>query len=200
MTSARKIRRLIDSALDEGALIRLTSSAKHADPVDMIVVGVGSDWVLGVTIVDGYFDGHHAMRLADVRGVETNTNFFARMARTLPDWPPRLEPEVDLDSTRGVLRWFAARYPILAFEKAHERRAVWIGTLVEQRGKHFSVHEISPRAEWLLSPLWYRRRDVTAIAGGGRYNIALQTVAGAQPPIDPSRSGDMLSKTDGQAV
>jgi hypothetical protein len=175
--------------LDDGVLVRVTTAPKHADPVDMFVVGVGSKWVLGLSVVDGHFDGHVAVRMRDVLRVRRDSSFFTRMARTLPDWPPAAQPDAPLDSTGATLRWFGERYPLLGIEQARQRPALWIGALGSTPRTWFALHEVDSHAEWHLSPLYYKRKKTTAITGGTRYMLALASVAGPAPAVDPSRSG-----------
>ena len=189
MALSRTLARRVTSALDEGSLVRVTTSPAHADTVTMFVVGVGSKWVLGVSVVDGHFDGHVAVRVNDVRRVRRDASFETRMARTLPQWPPEAQPDAPLDSTGALLRWFADRYPLIGMERGRDRRALWIGALREAQKPWLALHEVDSRAEWNLSPLYYRRGRVTAVTGGTRYMLALASIAGPAPAIDPSRSG-----------
>lgn len=153
----------------------------NGDRIDGYVVGIGAKWVLLChTTEGGYFDGHIAVRLADVRRVRRDVNLTARFAPTRPEWPPTALPGVDLDSTRGLLRSFATHRELVGIETTR-RSAMWIGYPDDIIGAHFYLWEIKPDATWHDRPLGYRIRRISTVRMDALYFRALTAVA--DPPL-----------------
>jgi hypothetical protein len=159
-------------------LVDVFRTPKHAERISGFVVGVGSKWVLISRIADGgCFDGHTALRVADISRISKSRTFETDYAREQPEWPPVLPFHIDLSSTSGVIRTIAAKAPLIGIEKEHERRACWIGTLDEISHRMVFLNEVRPDASWHPEPLGYRLKAVTTVQAGDRYMVALAGVA-----------------------
>lgn len=174
-------RRELESALEERALVRILRRPKHSYRVDGFVVGLGSKWVLVAQTMDGgYFDGYVAFRLRDVTSVTRDRTFEGRFAATQPEWPPSAPGEIDLTSTKRMLRTLAPTGTLIGIEKENERSAVWIGQVVDVRRGWVALHEVRPDARWRKKPLWYRVRAVTSASVGTHYLRGLAEIAGTR--------------------
>ena len=183
--SPSKARRLIVEAADAQAIVRIERSPKYADRLVGLVVEVGSKWALMARIVDGgYFDGFVAFRVKDVKRITADGSVAAAFAKISPEWPPSYSAPLDLDSTVGVLEGLGHGGHLLGIQKEMERKALWIGTLDEIRGRFVYLHEVRHDGMWHPEPLGYRVKAITSIEVGLRYFSALTAVAGAGPEND----------------
>lgn len=186
MASAKKILRRLKAAREQQMLIELSRAPKFADRKQGFVVAIGSEWVLLAQTVDaGFFDGHVAVRLGDIKSVRRDTSFQARMSRRLPEWPPSPpNSSVDLDSTAGVLRTLGAENVLIGAEKERERTGMWIGVVFEISKRWLWLSEVRPDASWLPAPLGYKLKAITAVTVGGRYLVGLRTIADLEHSAD----------------
>ncbi|MGO4487862.1 hypothetical protein [Microbacterium sp. 2RAF4] len=166
---------------------------KYADPLEGFVLRVGSKWALMAQTVDGgYFDGLVAFRLRDAIQITHDESVAAVFAMTLPEWPPSYAPEIDLDTTVGVITGLSGSHGLVGIQKETERRAAWIGTVDVIAGRFVYLHEVRPDGRWHPAPLGYKLRAVTTVEVGRRYHSALSAVAGSKSEDD---RGPIRAKT-----
>ncbi|MDE9364117.1 hypothetical protein PZ938_00720 [Luteipulveratus sp. YIM 133132] len=102
--------------------MRVEQRFRGADTISGFVVGIGSKWVMLAAVRDGgYEDGYVAVRRKNIRNVARDRSFEEQFARQQPDWPPRMPPDTDLDSTAELVRGLARRYPLLGIEREDKR-------------------------------------------------------------------------------
>jgi len=177
----KAIRRRLRAAQEASTLVRVDRRPRHGDRVDGFVVGVGRKWALVAATMDGgYFDGFVAFRIRDVQRIRKDRSFEGAFAKTRPEWPPVSPGSVDLDSTGAMLRTLAATAPMIGIEKEHERRALWIGRLVEAELGWLGLQEVRPDATWRKRVLWYELRAITKAMVRSHYLTGLDAIAG--PP------------------
>ncbi|NYG99455.1 hypothetical protein FJ656_03330 [Schumannella luteola] len=182
MTGTKKIRRKLEAGIGAERMVRVERDLRHAGRIDGFVLAVGTEWVLLAATGDGGRpDGVIAVRIRDITGVEWDTSFESRFARTLPSWPPTAPGEPGLDSTSEVLAYLGDHHAPIGIEKETERRALWIGAIESIDRKHVWLDEALPDASW-RGPLGYRLKRITSVHAGGRYLAALAVVAGQIPP------------------
>ncbi len=152
------------------------------------VLALGAKWVLLARVAEGgFFDGHVAFRLTDLRQAQLDRSFESQAARLRPEWPPRdpdwlVGVDVGLDRTRDVLKAFGADGSLIAVQKDRRPDALWVG-IVDEISRHWLyLWEVRPSGEWKDRPLGYRIRRVAAIERGGQYLRGLADVAGNEPP------------------
>jgi hypothetical protein len=176
-TNSAAVRRKLVAAADARSLVRIERRPRYGEPVDGFVVGVGHKWALVATTIDGgYFDGHTAIRVRDIHRVRRDRSFQGTFSRTQPGWPPAPPGVVDLDSTKAMLRTFAATAPLIAIEKEHERRAMWVGEVVGMEKRWVRLREVRPDGTWHRRRLWYELRAVTKASVGTHYLTGLAAV------------------------
>lgn len=186
---SRVLAKLRAAAVDHRA-VRLIRTPRHARRDDVVILAVGTKWVLCVEVVEGgYLDSFIAFRINDIRQVKPDPGFSDRALPLFSVWPP--EPSVGpirLDRTRDLLHDLGADSALVGIQQERKYNAMWIGetALIERR--RLWLHEIRPDASWRDEPLWYRIRAITAISAGGRYMTALREVGGVAPAL-PSRDG-----------
>jgi hypothetical protein len=184
---SKKARARLRQAMTTTTLVRVDRKPKHADRLEGIVLRVGSRWALMAQTVDGgYFDGLIAFRVQDARQITDDESVSAAFAKTLPEWPPTYTPELDLETTAGVIRELGGSDHLLGIQKESERRATWIGALDTITGRFVYLHEVRPDGTWHPAPLGYKLRAITTVEVGRRYYAALSVVAGEKPPRDHS--------------
>jgi len=166
-------------------MIRLRRASRPAESVTGFVVATGSSWTLFARTMDGgYFDGHIAIRIADIAHVRPDTSFESAFAKTRPDWPPAIPTwvtSIDLDSTKGMLRSFLHRGHLVGIERDKKYDAIWIGVPDELLGKWLYLWEVTPKAKWEDRPLGYKLRSVTTVIIGSHYQTGLAEIAGDPP-------------------
>ncbi|MDL9977943.1 hypothetical protein [Microbacterium candidum] len=187
-----RIRARLREAQRDQIIVRV-QRASDRQTYDGFVVGVGKTWMLLTrTMEGGYFDGHAAIRIDDIRRLRIDTSFESRFSRTRPEWPPSRPEgaaEIDLDSTLGVLRTFPQPGRLVGIESAKRPSCTWIGVPDEILGRWFYLWEVRPDATWHESPRGYRRRDIAMVYSGSHYLTGLTSIAG--PP--PARVGENWS-------
>jgi hypothetical protein len=190
------VRERLASALDSEQAVQLARPCAPGETIGGFVVGLGHRWVLLAQITDGgYFDGHVAVRLRDIATVRPDRSFQSAFSRTQSQWPPMPPPGrdgIDLDTTTGLLRTMLTADELVGIEKDRPAECLWIGLPDEILGKWFYLWEVRPDGTWEDRPLGYRRRRLSTVAIGGRYQRALATIAGDPPPeayAAPWRSG-----------
>lgn len=180
----RDVAARLGDALGDMSLVRLRRSPHNADRSDGFVLGVGRKWVLiAPTRAGGRLDGLVAVRLKDVVGVEKDTTFEARFARSQADWPPTAPMGLNLDSTTGVIRDLSAISPLIGIEQERRFKSAitWIGT-VDEIGKGWLwLNEVRPDATWRKRPRGYRLKRITKVIVADEYLTALTSVAGRGP-------------------
>jgi hypothetical protein len=175
--SADKLR----DAANSRTLVRIRRSPRNADRIDGFVIGVDSRWALIAQTGDGgFFDGLVALRVADVVHVENDASFEGRFAQTQPEWPPTAPPNLDLETTAGLVAGMSAISRLIGIEQERRfhTRMVWIGVIDEVTKGWLSLHEVRPDATWLKRPLGYKLRHITKVRVLDRYLTALATMAG----------------------
>ncbi len=178
----KKARARLLRAMTATTLVRVERKPKYADHLEGFVLRVGAKWALMAQTVDGgYFDGLIAFRVQDAQRITDDESVAAAFAKTLPEWPPTYTPEVDLETTAGLIRELGGSDNLLGIQKETERRATWIGTLDTITGRYVYLHEVRPDGTWHPAPLGYKLRAITAVEVGRRYYSALSVVAGEKP-------------------
>ncbi|HZM83448.1 MAG TPA: hypothetical protein VFC19_47645 [Candidatus Limnocylindrales bacterium] len=148
------------------------------------MAAIGSKWVLIAQTRDGgFFDGLVAVRRKEIVKVAKSSSFEGRFAQTQPDWPPSAPAEIDLDTTRGLIRDLSQISPLIGIEQ--ERRfhttMTWIG-VVDKVGKGWLwLHETRPDASWHKRPLGYKLSRITKVAISDQYQTGLAAIAGTTP-------------------
>jgi hypothetical protein len=173
------------AALESSDMVSVYRDFRHDYPLDGFVVGIGRRWAaLALTIDGGYFDGHVAFRLRDVKKVTRNRSFQSRFSRLQPDWPAMLETGFDLNTTVETLRSFSARSPLLSIAKDGDSSAIWIGEFLATNRKWIGLREVLVDATWRKHASAHRRSAVDTISIGSHYLTALSAVAGRAPTND----------------
>ncbi len=186
MPSKAEVAKRLAAAARSRALIRIERTPRNADLLDGYVVGVGSKWVLISRTGDGgYLDeGLVAIRRKDISTLREDTSFEGQFARSQPGWPPSAPSELDLDTTRGLVRGMSQLSPLIGIEQEHRFRSqmIWIG-VVDQVGEGWLwLREVSPDASWHEEALGYKLRRITKVTISDRYQTALASIAGTAPP------------------
>lgn len=182
---SRKVRARLIRAMNTMTLVVVERKPKHADRLEGVVLRVGSKWALMAQTVDGgYFDGVVAFRVQDAEQVGDDESVASAFARTLPEWPPSWAPDLDLDTTAGVITGLGKGGGLVGIQKESERRATWIGTVDMAIDRYIYLHEVRPDGTWHPAPLGYRLRAITTVEAGRRYYSALAAIAGSKPERD----------------
>lgn len=147
------------------------------------MVGVGPKWVLVQATRDGgYFDGWVACRTTDVAKVRVDDSFEGKFGRTLPDWPPAPPADLDLTSTKRLIRSLSSVVSIVGIEQERRRRGCqWIGVPVGVDRGWLGLREVRPDATWEDQPVGYRLRQITKVEVANAYQVALAQMAGEPP-------------------
>ncbi|KHK96593.1 hypothetical protein LK09_14780 [Microbacterium mangrovi] len=184
MAATKETRALLRDALESTTLIELRRRSDSDKPTGF-VVGLGKKWVLLARTMDGgFFDGHIAVRLTDIRNVRPDRSFQGQFAKSRPEWPPApptRNPDIDLDSTRGLLRTFTSTSTLVGIESDHKYAAMWIGLPNDIVGPRFFLWEVRPDATWHDEPLGYRIRRITTIETESHYLRGLAAITGTPP-------------------
>lgn len=188
MASERVIKDL-NRAASSGKPVRVARDIDGADRLDAYVVGVGRRWVLLHTVSDErHLDGHTAVRLRDVRSA-TRTNWPGAMmthrALALRGEHVRPLPDLDLDSTRGLIETLTTAFPLVVIHV--ERIDPGICYIGRPRGitgkKRLRLQKIGPAADWARTCSTTRTKDITRFDAGGGYVEALHAVGGDPPDL-----------------
>ncbi len=198
MPSHKKARRALSEAFEDQVMVDIERTPMEADDSTGYIVALGSKWAMLSRITDGgYFDGYLAFRVAEAERVSRNLSFAPLFAQSLPEWPPHpLGPGLNLDDTAGLLEGLAALSPLIAIEKEHKKRAMWIGELDHIDGNRFWLNEVRPDASWLINLNDHKLAAVTAVTIGGRYLTALAQVSGAPRAKSSDSTEDSAPRLD----
>jgi len=184
MASKKKVHARLTRAIGEQHMIRVQRTPKFSDRLNGFVVAVGEEWALLAQSSDGgFFDGHLAFRLRDVKRIRRDKTFETTFAKTQPEWPPTPPHDVGLDSTSEVIEGLARDGALIGIQKENEREAMWIGTLDELRKRVVYLHEVRPDATWHPAPLGYKLKAITTVEVGTHYLRGLAAIAGTAPGI-----------------
>jgi hypothetical protein len=182
MPSSKKTRLRLVRAIGEQHIIRVERAPKFADRLGGFVVAVGDEWALMAQSSDGgFFSGYVAFRVSDVEKISRDKTFETAFAKTQPEWPPVSPPEVDLDSTSGVLEGLGHDGALIGIQKDNERSALWIGKLDEVRKRVVYLHEVRPDSTWHPAPLGYKLKAITTVEVATHYLQGLAAIAGTGP-------------------
>jgi len=184
MASKKKVHARLTRAIGEQHMIRVERTPKYSDRLNGFVVAVGEEWALLAQSSDGgFFDGHLAFRLRDVKRIRRDKTFETTFAKTQPEWPPTPPHDIGLDSTSEVIGGLARDGALIGIQKENEREAMWIGTLDELRKRVVYLHEVRPDATWHPAPLGYKLKAITTVEVGTHYLRGLAAIAGTAPVI-----------------
>jgi hypothetical protein len=185
MTEITKVLARLRGAIGSERIVRIESRTA-SESVNGFVVDVGAKWVLLARTMDGgFFDGHAALRLSDIRRIRWDRSFESRSAQTRPEWPPTApvrRERIDLDSTRGLLRTILEPATLVAIETRPDRSLMWVGLPNELIRNRFYLWEIGPDATWQSEPLGYRIDRTVMVAIDSHYLRGLEAVAAVRPP------------------
>ncbi|MEY9851552.1 hypothetical protein ABH923_001230 [Leifsonia sp. EB41] len=159
--------------------------SRPGSTIDGFVLVVGRDWVLlSKTTEGGYFDGHAAIRISDIKRARPDRSFQSDFARTQPDWPPSLplrREDLDLDSTKSMLRSLLVAGHMIGIERDLRVEAIWIGVPDGLTKKFLYLWEVTPQATWHEAPLGYKLKTIRTVIFDDRYQTALAAMAGNSP-------------------
>ncbi|GGT22299.1 hypothetical protein ACFFV7_48640 [Nonomuraea spiralis] len=181
------ILRDLKRARRSGEPVRVSREIARADRLDAYVVGVGRKWALLHTISDQlHLDGHSAVRLRDVEHATRSAwkgSTVAHRALTSRGEHPQPLPEIDLDSTTGLITTLTKAFPLMAVHiERIDPHVCYIGRAHGvTRKKRLRLQEIDPAADWALICSMNRTTDITRFDVGGGYIDALHSVGGDPP-------------------
>ncbi|WP_404442895.1 hypothetical protein LG315_08490 [Microbacterium marinum] len=181
----KTVRRKLREAIGGSDLVRIDRVSRPSQTVEGFVVSVGKRWVLIQQTMDGgFFDGHVAIRISEVRRVREDSSFESAFARTRPEWPPtqpRSGRNVELDTTAGLFASLASRGQLFGIERNKKYDATWIGVLDEVAPPWLYMREVRPDATWHEEPRGYRLRTITLALVGTHYLQGLTSIAEPAP-------------------
>lgn len=188
----RGVRAELRQAWTERTLVRLWRAKLEPGSFSGYVAHLGPDFFL-LWVVGDYigFDGLYALRYRDVTELELpdGNHRFLEKAIALKGLAPAWPPQFALESVADIVRAAAAERPVIAIhvDTEGENEVCYVGRQLAFEPEGFTVQEISPDAEWLVEPSYFGYDEISAISFGGPYSEALAQVAGAPPPVNPSR-------------
>jgi hypothetical protein len=163
-------------------LVRIRRGIRKADRLEGFVVGVGERWVLlHVLNPDMFLDGYAALRLKDIRRVESRGGADSFPLRALRHFgeSPRTPEAVSLDTIQGVLSSLADGYPLLTIHVERlDPEVCYIGKFVKASNRSLHLLEIRTSATWDKTPTKWPLKEITRIEVGGRYPEALHAIGG----------------------
>jgi hypothetical protein len=170
----KNIRKILKTALKNGKALKIKqrydSLMRYGYPV-----GMADDWVVFHRITTGVMtlNGYMAVRVQDIEGVRTDTDFLMRALSALGE-SPMMQPDVVLTDLPQLLQSANERFPLLTVHlEAKWPDRLFVGR-VDKIGKN-AVHllEIRSDAHWRRSISKYRYKDITQVAFGDGYVNAL---------------------------
>ncbi|MGP4096128.1 hypothetical protein [Nonomuraea sp. KM90] len=174
-------------ARSSGEPVRVRREIDGADRLDAYVAGIGRKWVLLHTITDELrLDGHAAIRLRDIERASRSGwkgAMTAHLAIALRGEQCRPLPDIDLDSTKGLIETLTTAFPLLGvYIEKIDPHVCYIGRARGiSRKKRLRLQEIGPAADWALTCRTNRTKDITRFDVGGGYIDALHAVGGDPP-------------------
>jgi hypothetical protein len=178
----RKIVKALSAVAGTEELVRVRRGIRKAERVEGFVIGVGEQWVLlNLFDPDMFLDGHAALRLGDIRGVERRggpASFPVRALRHFGESPLPLDG-VDLDTIHGLFASLGSTYPLLLIHVEElDPEVCYVGKYVSASKRNLRLLEISPRATWDDKPTKWPLKAITRVEVGSRYAEALLAVGG----------------------
>lgn len=177
----------LERARSSGEPVRVRRAIGDGDRLDGYVVGIGSKWVLLHTISDTLcLDGYSAVRIRDVKRATRSGWKGAMMthqAIALRGEDVQPLPEIDLDSTKGLIETLTTAFPLVGvYIEKIDPHVCYIGRARGiTRKKRLRLQEIDPAADWALTCSTNKTTDITRFDVGGGYIDALQAVGGDPP-------------------
>lgn len=167
-------------------VVRLVRRPKSADLLDGFLVGVGSELAM-LHVLDDHamaLNGYAVVRCRDIRWWRPDTSFTSRALRLLGQAP--VAPDgVALDDWPSLLRWAAARYPLLGIEDEFKAPGcLRIGTIRKLGKRALRLDTVGPDARPGRT-LRYPYSDITCVSFGDGYSAALAKVV-AHEAADPA--------------
>jgi len=151
-----------------------------------VPIAVGRVWVVLARIDDriapGGFDALRQSDIAEVRDTFKGRTFYIRGLRARRSSVAAL-PNLDLDSTAGLLRSVSQFYSLLVLScEGLSPDTVDIGVLLKASRESCSLRLISSNAQWVRGRSAYRNTDITRVGFGGEYEETLAAVARLSDP------------------
>lgn len=108
--------------------------------------------------------------------------FQRRVREARGQWPPSEPADVDLSSTRGLIRTLGERNDLITmFIEGIDPDVCYVGRPHHVAGSTFDLIEVDTQAEWSGRSRW-RSKMVSRIDVGDSYARALAEFAGPRPP------------------
>ena len=172
-------RELLRAALRSGDAVRVVR-VPGWDVLSGFVAGIGEEWVLLHLLDDGpYFDGHTAIRIADVRdvGPEPAYEEFIAPALELMGMTSHPEPDVDLDDLPSLLASLDRRGSLIVLHlEGTNPDTCYVGKATRYDEGSVELRWLSTTAVWEETEE-FEAAGVTRVGYGGRYEEALALVA-----------------------
>lgn len=189
MPKPKKLKRLEATQ----SLVRIERKfRKRADTIDGVISGVGREWVVVETLADGvHFDGWTALRVADIGAIKlaskSSQRFLARAKAKLPAAPPMphlLADAIAADTSDSLFALLSSHQMVGVYIEREDPDLLFIGCFDGADKKDIALQQIDPQGVWSHDSSLFRRREITRVSIGGRYQNALEEFGEARPAID----------------
>jgi hypothetical protein len=167
-----------------GQLVRLERPEFH-DRAEGYLLEASDAWVLIHRASDRLdLDGYELYRTRDLTSVRTDARHLETLQRALAMKGIRATSPgpLDLSGTRALMESIQARFPVLVIHR--ERRdphACEVGRVRLDSELTYTLHWLSPDAEWEPDDRVFRYEDVTCLSFGGEYEDTVASLAGEAP-------------------
>lgn len=185
--SRAKLRKRLERAQVQEALVHIRRWIPGADRVEGFVVGLSQDWVLLHRLSDRIaFDGWITVRFQDVQAVTiypTEDCFEIAAVKARGLWPPTPPAATVPENINQVLAQAKDHSSVITVHREFERPDVaWCGAVRDISEDTLRFLEVNVAAGWGRKPRLFDLDDITRVDFGGGYEEALQLVAGPPPP------------------
>ncbi|HEX7340993.1 MAG TPA: hypothetical protein VF269_01825 [Rhodanobacteraceae bacterium] len=188
----RSSRARLRQARQRHELVRLWRGDIEAGSYCGYVAGVGREFFLLRVIGDGLTDdGLYAMRHRDVTELEAPDEHhgFIEKALAIKHIVPDLPTDFPLDAVNDMIEAASRRTPIVGVQVDGEDEddVCYVGRLLATSNDGFQMQEIDADGQWLREASFFAWDEVSTLSMDDPYAQSLLAVAGAAPPLEPTR-------------
>lgn len=179
-------------AMAAKVLVRLGRKLENGHAMGY-VVNLSEQWVVLLLVSDDIvYAGFQVFRCRDIVEIEAPHRYadFCEAALRLRKLRRPRTPALDLSSTEALIRTAgAARFALITLHREiADPEVCHIGRMAGVTSRTVDLLEITPGAEWDLTPTPYRLSEITRVDMGGPYEEALALVAASAASRPRQRS------------
>jgi hypothetical protein len=170
----------LKEALETGEMIRLQRTFDTWSTFGP-VVGLSKKWMLIHEVCSCHFDGWQAIRLADIKSIESDPTFVPQFMKQRGQ-NSQAQPLLDLTNVASILKTAHLVFPLVTIElEKLLPETSYVGQVDHIDRSHVWLSEITPAAVWNRTRVYPLKKITKVYLGDEFCNCLWEIAAGSAP-------------------